>query len=88
MGMWRPSGVDGSCGRAGGSFLGACRVATAVCLTATTFIRGMCCGVENCPVFTEGVWGAGVRKDLDAGKWTGQKTPEMLQAMATALLQP
>ena len=48
----------------------------------------MCCGVENCPVFTEGVWGAGVRKDLDAGKWTGQKTPEMLQAMATALLQP
>ena len=38
--MCRPLGVDGSCGRAGGSFLGARRVATAVCLIATTFIRG------------------------------------------------
>lgn len=80
--------MAGSCGRAGGSFLGVCRVATAVYLTATTFIKGMCCGVENCPVFTEGGRGAGVRRDPHAGEWTGQKTPEMLQAMATALLQP
>ena len=48
----------------------------------------MCCGVENCPVLTGRVWGARVRRDLDAGEWTGQKTPEMLQEMATALLQP
>lgn len=57
-------------------------------LDSNHFHQGMCCGVENCPVLTGRVWGARVRRDLDAGEWAGQKTPEMLQEMATALLQP
>lgn len=57
-------------------------------LDSNHFHQGMGYGMENCPVLTGGARGAGVGRDLDAGEWTGQKTPEMLQKMATAFLQP